>query len=494
MCGFVAIIGSPQAAAEVHMGLRALQHRGQDSAGIAEFDQRFRVHRGLGMVPTAIDAATLALFESSRAVIGHVRYPTRGSGHIEDAQPFLANPPGIILAHNGNLTNVEELAQKLADKSFRMLSYCDAEPLLGTLASKMLAARPFAHRTQDLITAVKELLGEVRGGYTAVCGMQLDGKPTLAVFRDPKGLRPCTIGRRGNAWMAASESVALDPLTFEEHFTPKPGELVILREGEEPQRFELHNLGHTPCIFEKIYFARPDANMAGRSVYEGRMAFGRTLADEFSEKGLEGDVVIPIPDTSRPAAQAFAEHLGIPYREGFIKNRYSGRTFIMPDAATRARALRLKLNPIRSVFKDKRVILFDDSIVRGATIARISEMVRDLDATEIHLAIHSPPVANPCFYGIDMSTVAELFAARFMHQGYPGKAGLRAAEKEMAKALKIDSLTYLSVEGLDQAWGGPRCAACFDGKYPAEIRAEDRLAIAADRRKAADRNTSETQF
>jgi amidophosphoribosyltransferase len=224
------------------------------------------------------------------------------------------------------------------------------------------------------------------------------------------------------------------------------------------------------------------------------MAFGRTLADEFSEKGLEGDVVIPIPDTSRPAAQAFAEHLGIPYREGFIKNRYSGRTFIMPDTATRARALRLKLNPIRSVFEGKRVILFDDSIVRGATIARISEMVRYLGAAEIHLAIHSPPVANPCFYGIDMSTVAELFAARFMPQGYPGKAGLRDAEQEMAEVLKIQSLTYLSVEGLDKAWGGPRCAACFDGNYPAEIRDEDRKSIAADRLKAADRNTSETQF
>ena len=494
MCGFVGVIGAEDAANEVHMGLCALQHRGQDSAGIAEFDQRFRVHLGLGLVTQAITAEDISHFKGSRAVIGHVRYPTRGTGHIEDAQPFLANPPGIVLAHNGNLTNVEELAESLAKKSFHMLSHCDAEPLLGTLALKMLSARPFAHSDEDLISAVRELLDEVRGGYTAVAGMQLNGKPTLVVFRDPKGLRPCTIGRRGDSWMAASESVSMDPLGYSERFTPNPGELVILREGEEAQRFDLCNRGHTPCIFEKIYFARPDANMSGRSVYEGRMAFGQTLADEFSAKGLSGDVVIPIPDTSRPAAQAFAEHLGLPYREGFIKNRYSGRTFIMPDVATRARALRLKLNPIRSVFEGKRVILFDDSIVRGATIARISEMVRDLDTLEIHLAIHSPPVANPCFYGIDMTTPAELFAARFMHEGYPGTAGLRAAEIKMAAELKINSLTYLSVEGLDKAWGGPRCAACFDGKYPAEISDKDRQSIADDRRKAADRETSQTRF
>jgi amidophosphoribosyltransferase len=294
--------------------------------------------------------------------------------------------------------------------------------------------------------------------------------------------------------MVASESVSLDPLGFEQRFAPEPGELVLLREGEAAERHSLVDRGHTPCIFEKIYFARPDAYMSGRSVYDGRMAFGRQLADEFRAKGLDGDVVIPIPDTSRPAAQAFAEHLGILYREGFIKNRYSGRTFIMSDVATRERALRLKLNPIRHVFTGKRVILFDDSIVRGATIARISQMVRHLEASEIHLAIHSPPVANPCFYGIDMSTISELFAARFMPRGYPGKEGLREAEKEMAKALQIDSLTYLSVEGLDQAWGGPRCAACFDGNYPTDISDAHRAEIAADRERAAVRSTSETNF
>ena len=301
------------------MGLSAVQHRGQDSAGIADFDDRFAVHRGLGMVAQAIDAATLTRFARSRAVIGHVRYPTRGRGHIEDAQPFLANPPGIVLAHNGNLTNVEELVARLRAQSFRMLSRCDAEPLLGVLASKLMARNSLSYRREDLVAAVGEVLREVDGGYTVVCGLELDGKPTLAVFRDPNGLRPCTIGRRGESWMAASESVSLDPLGYEERFAPEPGELVILRQGEPAQRHSLLHRGHTPCIFEKIYFARPDAYMSGRSVYDGRMAFGRQLADEFREKGLEGDVVIPIPDTSRPAAQAFAEHLGIPYREGLSK-------------------------------------------------------------------------------------------------------------------------------------------------------------------------------
>jgi amidophosphoribosyltransferase len=494
MCGYVGLIGSAEAAAEVHMALMALQHRGQDSAGMGEFDQLFRVHRGLGKVPVAIDEQALALFNESRAVIGHVRYPTRGTGHIEDAQPFFANPPGIILAHNGNVTNVEELAERLAGHSVRLRSRCDAEPMVGMLASHLLRARPFGHTEADLVAAVRHLLDEVRGGYTAVLGMILDGKPTLAVFRDRNGLRPCVIGRRGDAWMSASESVALDPLEFTDRFSPEPGELVLLREGEEPIRHRLVDCSPSPCIFEKIYFARPDAIIDNTSVYEARMNFGAELAGEWRAKGFDADVVVPIPDTSRPAAQAFAETLGLPYREGFIKNRYSGRTFIMPDIKTRTRALRLKLNPIPPIFRGKKVVLFDDSVVRGATIQRIAEMVRKLEPAELHLAVHSPPVNNPCYYGIDMSTRSELFASQYFPDGYTDREGLRSVETAMARDLGLDSVTYLSVEGVDAAYKGPRCAACFDGKYPQPLLQTDRNYIEADRRKAAGRSASETTF
>ena len=309
----------------------------------------------------------------------------------------------------------------------------------------------------------------------------IDGRPTLVVVRDPRGIRPAVIGRRDDgAWLVASESVAFDVLGFSRIEGPAAGEAVFLRAGEEPivRRLDEGSDG-APCIFEYIYFARPDAVMEGRGVYEVRLALGDALAARVSDKGVGADVVIAVPDTARPAATAMAERLGLPLREGFIKNRYSGRTFIMPDALTRDAALRLKLNTLPREIKGKRILLVDDSIVRGTTLRRVIGMLRDAEAAAVHLAIHSPPVRHPCFYGIDMSTEEELFARRFGDD-------LEALERAASEELGADSLTYLPVDALDAVFSGSRCAACFDGRYPAPLTEGDRAAIAGDRRSSRD--------
>lgn len=284
--------------------------------------------------------------------------------------------------------------------------------------------------------------------------------------------------------MAASESVALDALGFDRVEEPKAGEALFFRAGQPPIRQPLPSASPAPCVFEFIYFARPDSVIEGRTVYEMRLELGRVLADRIRAKAIDADVVVPVPDTSRPAAATLAETLGLPVREGFIKNRYSGRTFIMPDALTRNAALRLKLNPLPTELAGRRVLLVDDSIVRGTTLQRVVGLLRDAGAASIHLAIHSPPVRNPCYYGIDMSTEEELFARRF-------DKDLDALELAAAKALEVDSLTYLPVEAMDKAFGGAaRCGACFDGQYPQPINDEDRSGIERDRRAASPPSAS----
>jgi len=275
--------------------------------------------------------------------------------------------------------------------------------------------------------------------------------------------------------VVASETVALDVLDAEVCFEPEPAEVVFLRAGQDPIKVVLDKQPARPCVFEYIYFARPDAVMSGRSVYEVRLSLGRKLAERVREKNIPADVVVPVPDTARPAATSLAEELALPLREGFIKNRYSGRTFIMPDAVTREAALRLKLNVIPAEIEGRNVLLVDDSIVRGATLRRVIDLVRRTGAKSIHLAIHAPAVVSPCFYGIDMSTEEELFANQFG----PDRANLEA---QAAKELGCDSLTYLSVEGMDRAFAGPRCAACFDSDYPMPLPDSDREGIASERR------------
>lgn len=478
MCGFAGLIAPTPVAPELHVALSALQHRGQDSAGIATMSAGgtvFSLSRGLGTVSQAISAEDVS--ELPGAVgIGHVRYPTIGRGVLADAQPFFYRQPGVLMAHNGNVTNYGELRSSLSERSIHLMSRCDVEPALCEFADALNRARPAHHTIDDAVAALARIQSVVRGSYTLVASLMLDDQPTLMVFRDPHGIRPGVIGRRDDgAWLVASESVALDALGFGAADEPAPGEAVFLRAGQEPIRRALRADQPAPCVFEMIYFARPDSVMAGRGVYDVRLALGRELASRIRGKGIAADVVVPVPDTARPAAAALSESLGIPMREGFIKNRYTGRTFIMPDAVSRQAALRLKLNPLPGELAGRRVLLVDDSIVRGTTLSRVLDLLRGAGAIEAHLAIHSPPVRHPCYYGIDMSTEQELFAREL------GGGDLDALEAEGARRLGADSLTYLDIKGLDRAFEGRRCAACFDGCYPQPIAAADREAIARDR-------------
>jgi amidophosphoribosyltransferase len=478
MCGFVGIVGRDDVAPEIHLALQALQHRGQDSAGIAAMSadgDRFVARRGLGVVTRALGKDDLAALKGPIA-LGHVRYPTTGAGAIEDTQPFFYRVPGVLMAHNGNVTNYDQLRDRLLGRSIHLMSRCDVEPAMCEFADALMARRIADHTIDDAVAALDRVLMRVDGAYSLVAALKLEGRPTLVVMRDAHGFRPAVIGgRTDGGWVAASESVALDIFDIDHRFEPEPGEAIFLRHGEAPIRRRLRASKPAPCVFEFIYFARPDAVMNGRSVYQVRLALGRALADRVRQKGVEADVVVPVPDTARPAATALAEDLNLKLREGFIKNRYSGRTFIMPDTVTRESALRLKLNTIPSEISGRRVLLVDDSIVRGTTLRRVVDLVRRAGATAVHLAIHSPPVRNPCFYGIDMSTEEELFARRF-------EGDHDTLEISAASALGADTLTYLDVARMDAAFAGPRCAACFDGCYPREVSDECRANIISDRK------------
>ena len=477
MCGFVGMVSHNDAAPEIHLALQALQHRGQDSAGIAAMSadgQDFLIRRALGTVTQGLGAAEIAAVRGPVG-IGHVRYPTIGRGSLEDAQPFFYRQPGILMAHNGNVTNYDALRAGLLERSIHLLSKCDIEPALCELADALMQRRRAGHTIADATAAVTEMQRRVQGAFTVAAALMLDGEPTLMVARDRNGIRPGVIGRRDDgAWIAASESVPLDVLGFTPIAEPAAGEVVFLRAGAEPIRETIAAAEPAPCVFEFVYFARPDSVIEGRSVYEVRLGFGRSLAERIAQKGIAADVVIPVPDTSRPAAAALGEALGLPVREGLIKNRYSGRTFIMPDQLTRATAMKLKLNTLPGEIRGRRVLLIDDSIVRGTTIRRVLGLVHDAGAAEVHLAIHSPPVRHPCFYGIDMSTEAELYARQF-------DKSLEDLETRAAADLGADSLTFLSVDGLDQVFAGARCAACFDGDYPQPVAAAQRDSIVRDR-------------
>lgn len=471
MCGFVGRIGTGNTAEHLLLGLQAIQHRGQDAAGIATWDDgRIHVRKGMGQIVQAIpDAATL----EGSAGIAHVRYPTAGTRtSVEDAQPFWTRRPAMLLAHNGNLSNEQGLRADLKAQGLTALSECDAEPIMLTLAEELTALRPAGHTLADLKTALTRLLDRVEGGYSVVTVLEIDDLQTLVAFRDRHGIRPGVYGQADDgSWVVASESVSLDVLAI-----PKLGDLpvggaLVLRAGRPAITLDLLSQPPQPrpCVFERIYFARPDSVMEDGRVNRTRWLMGRQLAKEWRLRGLSADVVVAVPDTSRPAAMAMSEELGLKNREGFIKNRYSGRTFIMPDQVTRDAALRLKLNPIREIFEGQRVLLVDDSIVRGSTMRRIVRLVRSLNPAELHLAVFAPPVKNPCYYGIDMPSKDELIAAH-------------TDVDTLADFFGADSLTYLSVEGLAQVTGRETCAACFDGDYPVAVLPEERAAIERQRR------------
>jgi len=467
MCGVVGLTGGAPVAPRLRLALHTLQHRGQDAAGVAvcDTDGAVRGLRALGLVGVALPAERLGQLRGTVG-IGHVRYPTSGGASASHAHPFttaVRDVGEIAVAFNGNLVNAAALQDHVIASGLRPQTDSDGELLLLVIAGALARHAPTTIDT--LVAALTDVAGRLRGGYTAVMTVPVDGTPCLVAVRDPAGLRPAVYGQRNNGaeYMVASESVALDALDFGEIAEVPPGALVVLRPGHAPVVRVLAAPAPRPCAFEHVYFARADSVVDGQRVNDTRAALGRALAQAWAARGLSADVVVGVPDTATPAAKAAAKHLGLPVQEGFIKNRYSGRTFILPDVPARAAALRLKLNPIREVFEGRRVLLIDDSLVRGATMRRTTHLVRSLRPTEIHVGVFSPAVRHPCFYGIDMPTSDELIASGVAPD---------ALEARLCDHLSVDSVTFLPLHALRQQVS-PACVACFDGGYPVPLTAAE---------------------
>ncbi|MCG7432118.1 amidophosphoribosyltransferase [Kocuria indica] len=440
-----------------YYGLYALQHRGQESAGIATSDgERISVYKDMGLVSQVFDETTLNTLKGYLAV-GHARYSTTGASHWANAQPTLgATPHGTLaLAHNGNLTNSAELYDLLLDKS--------GFPSRGEIArgnttdTALITALLAEHPLNSLEEAAMMLLPRLVGSF---CLTFMD-EATLYAARDPLGVRPLVLGRLERGWVVASETAALDIVGASFVREVEPGEFIAIDEnGLRSRRFaEAKPAG---CVFEYVYLARPDTTIAGRSVYESRVEMGRQLAREHA---VNADLVMPTPESGTPAAIGYAEASGIPFGHGLVKNSYVGRTFIEPSDTIRQLGIRLKLNPLRSIVAGKRLVVVDDSIVRGNTQRALVRMLREAGAAEIHVRISSPPIKWPCFYGIDFASPAELIAN-----------GL--AVEDVRASLGADSLGYISEEGMIEATARPRptlCTACFSGDYPTALPKADRL-------------------
>jgi len=487
MCGFAGMIGDIHASEQIFLALRSLQHRGQDSAGIGsmESDYHFHYFKDIGSVVDVFSNKELERLKGT-AAIGQVRYPTIGGGERADAQPFFSRRPGLLMAHNGNITNYEQLKNILFEKSVILSSNCDIEPVMYIVCDELMKRKEKRFTLDDAVAALRSAYALVKGAYSVVFLMYLDGEPTMCLFRDPWGIRPAVWAEKDGTYLAASESICMDILGFSNVQNIAPGEAIFFRQGKPPIRKTILQKTPAPCIFEYVYFARPDSILDNDSAYEMRLKFGRALAREWLQKKIEVDVVMPIPESSRPATTSFAETIQKPVREGFIKDRYSGRTFIMPDRASRESALRLKLNPMSPEITDKRIVMLDDSIVRGTTIGKTLKLVKEKHPAAIHLAIYSPPVLHPCYYGIDMSIESELIANQLAQELGYGDHQLtvlqqRELEIELAHRLEIDSITFLSVDGLLNAFNYPACAACFNGEYPFQVDADHKNAIIANR-------------
>ncbi len=459
MCGIVGIVStSTPVNQEIYDALTILQHRGQDAAGIVTCQNgRFYQRKDNGLVKDVFRTRHMRDLVGNMG-IGHVRYPTAGSSSSAEAQPFYVNSPyGIAMGHNGNLTNSEKLRNELYAQDLRHLNTSsDSEVLLNVFAHELMQQKKLEVTPEDIFKAIRGVHKRVRGGYATV-GMM----PNLGVFafRDPYALRPVVVGKRetknGTDYMVASESVALDALGFELIRDIRPGEAVVITEAGEIYFEQCHDSPqYSPCIFEFVYFARPDSMIDDISVYKSRLRMGVMLAKkiqrEWADIADEIDVVMPIPDTSRTSALEMAEILGKSYREGFIKNRYIGRTFIMPGQKLRKKSVRQKLNPIRLEFEGKNVLLVDDSIVRGTTSGEIVKMARDMGAKKVYFASAAPAVRYPYVYGIDMPSASELVAN--------GRT-----TDEVAEFIGADRLIYQDLDDLIEAVGvGNREITCFD--------------------------------
>ncbi len=444
-CGVFGIYGQPEAATMAYLGLYALQHRGQESAGIASSDGlKLHVSRSMGYVADSFDASTLASLPGG-AAIGHVRYSTSGESRLQNAQPLVIDcvHGEIAICHNGNLVNAQELRDDLVRQGSIFQTTSDTEVLLH------LYARSKAASVQE---AVVESVSQGRGAFSLV----LLTKDLLIAVRDPHGFRPLALGRLGDAFIVCSETCALDLIGATYVRDVEPGEVLLI--GAHGLRsikpFGPARLAH--CIFEHVYFARPDSYVFGQSVNEIRTNLGRCLAKEAS---VPADVVVPIPDSGVCAATGYAEVAGLPMHMGLIRNHYVGRTFIQPQQSIRHFNVKVKLNPVRSILEGRRVVLVDDSIVRGTTSRKIVRMVRAAGAREVHMRISCPPTISPCFYGVDTPQRSELIAATHTLE-------------EIRMYIEADSLAYLSLEGLLGAVGNERrsyCTSCYTAEYPVEF-------------------------
>ncbi len=448
-CGVFGVCDSEDAANIAYLGLYALQHRGQESAGIATLDNgQILVEREMGYVADVFDEARLSRLPG-RTAIGHVRYATAGASLLANAQPlvFATGRGPLALAHNGNLVNAREIRSMLESKGALFTTTSDSEVILHLVARS---------QASTLTEAIAEALSEVRGAYSLV----ILSREGIFAVRDAHGIRPLSLGIREGSPVVASETCAFDLIGAKFERDVEPGEIVRLsREGFSSHRFAFPI--STPCVFEHVYFARPDSTVFGRSVAASRQGFGRRLAREHP---VEADVVVPVPDSGMYAALGYAEESKIPFALGLVRNHYVGRTFIEPKQAIRHFGVKVKLNPVREVVEGKRVVLVDDSIVRGTTSRKIVRMLRESGAREVHVRVSSPPTVKSCHYGIDTPTRKELIAAN-------------ASVEEIRQFIEADTLGYLSVEGMLDAFGRPQqatCTACFTGIYPVEIEEEER--------------------
>ena len=486
MCGILGIVARSPVNQLLYDGLLLLQHRGQDAAGIVTSERKtFHMQKGNGMVRDVFRTRNMRSLPGNIG-IAHCRYPTAGSArNSAEAQPFYVNSPfGIVLGHNGNLTNADQLKDEMFRQDLRHINTnSDSEVLLNVLAHELeKTSVKLRLDPQTIFAAVANVHRRCRGAYAVIA--MISGYGVLA-FRDPYGIRPAVIGYNetedGTEYMIASESVAIESLGFKVLRDVAPGEAVLIDEGGNFYSQQCSpRITLNPCIFEYVYLARPDSIIDGASVYETRLIMGEMLAEKIRRQygHLEVDVVIPIPDSSRPSALQLALGLGVPYREGFVKNRYIGRTFIMPGHSVRRRSVRQKLNAISMEFKGKNVLLVDDSIVRGTTSREIVQMAREAGARKVFFASAAPPVRFPNVYGIDMPTRAELIAAY-------------RSEEEVAVELGADALIYQDLDALREAVRriNPKLqrfeTSCFDGNYITGDVTSDYLLAIETRRDAA---------
>ena len=453
-CGVYGVIGLEQAANFVALGLHALQHRGQEAGGIVSHDPAagFNSVRRFGYVRDNFTKQSLMDTLPGTLAIGHVRYSTAGAkgAAIRDVQPFFGefSMGGAAIAHNGNLTNAEELRRELIDRGSIFQSSSDTECMIHLMARSM---------AKDIPDRMEDALRRVEGAFSVVAMT----RTKLIGVRDPLGVRPLVLGQLGDGWVLSSETCALDIIGAKFVREIEPGEMVVITAAGVESRRPFRPKAPRFCIFEHVYFSRPDSILGGRSVYETRRQIGVELA---REAPVEADIVCPVPDSGTPAAIGYSQESGIPYAMGIIRNQYMGRTFIEPTEQIRNMGVRLKLNVNRALIESKRVILVDDSVVRGTTSQKIREMILDAGAKEVHFRIASPPTAWPCFYGVDTPERSKLLAATM-------------SEDEMRDFLGVDSLRFISLDGLYRAVGEAAgrdparpayCDACFSGEYPVE--------------------------